>query len=107
MNYAGHEALRRDIAGLANSLCDLKTTLKVLEERYHYRHDGLPERLAGVSLRRTSELLDKAFSQVLMLVRILAKMNDGSRMTGHARPEYAAGREFSGLTPGGGAAPQN
>ncbi|EOV0252195.1 hypothetical protein ACOIWS_003892, partial [Salmonella enterica] len=34
---------------------------------YHYRHDGLPERLAGVSLRRTSELLDKAFSQVLML----------------------------------------
>ncbi len=28
MNYDGHEALRRDMAGLANNLCDLKTTLK-------------------------------------------------------------------------------
>ena len=67
MNYNGHEALRRDMAGLANNICDLKTTLKVLEETYHYRHDGLPERLAGVSLRRASELLDKAFNQILML----------------------------------------
>ncbi|MGJ8293819.1 hypothetical protein ACSGEF_27205, partial [Klebsiella pneumoniae] len=25
MNYDGHEALRRDMAGLANNLCDLKT----------------------------------------------------------------------------------
>lgn len=25
MNYSGHEALRRDIAGLANNICDLKT----------------------------------------------------------------------------------
>lgn len=44
MNYDGHEGLRRDIAGLANSMCDLKTTLNVLEERYHWQHDGLPER---------------------------------------------------------------
>ncbi|MCU4152234.1 hypothetical protein, partial [Klebsiella quasipneumoniae] len=49
MNYNGHEALRRDMAGLANNICDLKTTLKVLEDKYHYQHDGLPERLAGVS----------------------------------------------------------
>lgn len=67
MNYDGHDALRRDMAGLANNLCDLKTTLKVLEEKYHYRHDGLPERLAGVSLRRISVLLDKAFNEALML----------------------------------------
>ena len=67
MNYGGHEALRRDMAGLANNLCDLKTTLNVLEEKYHYRHDGLPERLAGMSLRRISELLDKAFNIALML----------------------------------------
>ena len=32
MNYDGHEALRRDMAGLANHLCDLKTTLKVLDD---------------------------------------------------------------------------
>lgn len=67
MNYNGHEALRRDMAGLTNNLCDLKTTLKVLEETYHYRHDELPERLAGISLRRISVLMDKAFNIALML----------------------------------------
>lgn len=67
MNYNGHEVLRRDMAGLANNLCDLKTTLKVLEETYHYRHDGLAERLAGISLRRLSVLMDEAFSIALLL----------------------------------------
>jgi hypothetical protein len=43
MNYDGHEALRRDMAGLANNLCDLKTTLKVLEGR----HVPLPVRRTG------------------------------------------------------------
>ena len=67
MNYSGHEALRRDIAGLANNICDLKTTLKVLEETYHYRHDGLAERLAGISLRRLSVLMDETISIDLLL----------------------------------------
>ncbi|EPM0249212.1 hypothetical protein V6125_24330 [Klebsiella pneumoniae] len=67
MNYNGHEALRRDMAGLANNICDLKTTLKVLEETYHYQHDGLPERLAGVSLRRLNVLMDEAFNIALLL----------------------------------------
>ena len=67
MNYGGHKALRRNMAGLANNLCDLKTTLKVLEETYHYRHDGLPERLAGISLRRISVLMDEAFNIALLL----------------------------------------
>jgi hypothetical protein len=66
MNYDGHEALRRDMAGLANNICDLKTTLKVLEDTYHYRHDGL-ERLAGVSLRRLNVLMDEAFNIALLL----------------------------------------
>ena len=67
MNYDGHEALRRDMAGLANNPCDLKTTLKVLEDTYHYRYDGLAERLAGISLRRLSVLMDEAFNIALML----------------------------------------
>ncbi|MGN5910472.1 hypothetical protein ACNTMH_26210 [Klebsiella quasipneumoniae] len=67
MNYDGHEALRRDMAGLANNLCDLKTTLKVLEDTYHYRYDGLAERLAGISQRRLSVLMDEAFNIALML----------------------------------------
>ena len=37
MNYDGHEALRRDMAGLANNPSDLNTALKVLEDTYHYR----------------------------------------------------------------------
>lgn len=67
MNYDGHEALRLDMAGLANNLCDLKTTLKVLEDTYHYRYDGLAEQLAGISLRRLSVLMDEAFNIALML----------------------------------------
>ena len=67
MNYDGHETLRRDVAGLANNLCDLKTTLKVLEDTYHYRYDGLAERLAGISLRRLSVLMDEAFNIALLL----------------------------------------
>ena len=67
MNYDGHEALRRDMAGLANNLCEQKTTLKVLEDTYHYRYDGLAERLAGISLRRLSVLMDEAFNIALML----------------------------------------
>jgi hypothetical protein len=66
MNYDGHDALRGDIAGLASTMCDLKTTLKVLEDRYHWQHDGLPERLAGVSLRRISVLMDEAFNIALL-----------------------------------------
>ncbi|WP_163570540.1 MULTISPECIES: hypothetical protein, partial [Klebsiella pneumoniae complex] len=46
---------------------DLKTTLKVLEDKYHYQHDGLPERLAGVSLRRLNVLMDEAFNIALLL----------------------------------------
>jgi hypothetical protein len=47
MNYDGHDALRRDMAGLANNICDLKTTLKVLEDKY------LPaRRTAGTAGRR-------------------------------------------------------
>ncbi|MGF8129499.1 hypothetical protein AAGO68_28425 [Klebsiella pneumoniae] len=55
------------MAGLANNICDLKTTLKVLEDKYHYQHDGLPERLAGVSLRRLNVLMDEAFNIALLL----------------------------------------
>ncbi|HCA2742818.1 TPA: hypothetical protein MNT00_005577, partial [Klebsiella pneumoniae] len=41
--------------------------LKVLEDTYHYRYDGLAERLAGISLRRLSVLMDEAFNIALML----------------------------------------
>lgn len=39
MNYSGHEQLRAEVAELASSMCDLHTTLKVPEERWHWQHD--------------------------------------------------------------------
>ncbi|ENQ1906400.1 hypothetical protein ACEOLB_004495 [Salmonella enterica] len=47
-------------------MCDLRATLKVLEERYHWRRHGLTERLAGQSLRRINTLLDEAYNESLM-----------------------------------------
>ncbi|HGS6999384.1 hypothetical protein [Raoultella terrigena] len=67
MNYDGHQNLRHDVAALSNSMCDLRTTLKVLEDRYHWRHEGLTGRLAGQSLRRINVLLNEAYNEVLML----------------------------------------
>ncbi|EJF0242739.1 hypothetical protein [Citrobacter sp. RHB35-C17] len=67
MNYSGHEQLRAEVAELASSMCDLRATLKVLEERWHWQHDGLAERLAGQSLRRINTLLNEAYNETLML----------------------------------------
>jgi hypothetical protein len=47
MNYDGHEALRRDMAGLANNLCDLKTTPESAG-----RHVPLPVRRTGGTASR-------------------------------------------------------
>lgn len=63
MNYVGNEKLRAEVALLTNSMCDLRTTLKVLEDRYHWQRHGLTERLAG----RINILLDEAFNESLML----------------------------------------
>ena len=40
-NYAGNEALRTDVAALANSMCDLRATLNALESRYRYDAENL------------------------------------------------------------------
>lgn len=42
MNYAGNEALRADVAALANSMCDLRATLNALESRYRYDAEKAP-----------------------------------------------------------------
>lgn len=42
-NYAGNEALRADVAALANSMCDLRATLNALESRYRYDAENLTE----------------------------------------------------------------
>jgi hypothetical protein len=39
MNYAGHEKLRAEVAGLANNMCDLRATLNNMEHRYRFDSD--------------------------------------------------------------------
>lgn len=67
MNYAGHEQLRAGVAALANSMCDLRTTLNVLDSRYRYDAESLAERLAAQSLRRINELFNEAYREALVL----------------------------------------
>lgn len=36
MNYAGHEKLRAEVAEVANAMCDLRTTMNEMEQRYSF-----------------------------------------------------------------------
>ncbi|WP_158780494.1 hypothetical protein [Pantoea sp. BAV 3049] len=67
MNYAGFEALRADVAALANSMCDLRTELNRLESQYRYDADPLSERLARQTLCRINALYLAAYREVLDL----------------------------------------
>lgn len=66
MNYAGLEKLRAEVAALANTMCDVRTTLNTLDN-YNYETDSLAERLAGQSLRRINALYLEAYKEVLVL----------------------------------------
>lgn len=66
-NYAGNEALRADVAALANSMCDLRATLNALESRYRYDAENLTERLARQTICRINALYPEAYRQALEL----------------------------------------
>lgn len=40
MNYAGHEKLRAEVAEVANAMCDLRTTMNEMEQRYSFNADN-------------------------------------------------------------------
>ncbi|MCX8967225.1 hypothetical protein EHW66_20295 [Erwinia psidii] len=67
MNYAGSEALRADVAALANSMCDLHTELNRLESQYRYDADLLTERLARQTICRINALYLAAYREALEL----------------------------------------
>ncbi|RAY79736.1 hypothetical protein DP190_21220 [Enterobacter cloacae] len=67
MGYAGYEALRDDVAGLANSMCDLRVTLNALESRYRYDAENLTARLARQTICRINALYLEAYRQALEL----------------------------------------
>ncbi len=58
MNYAGHEKLRAEVAEVANAMCDLRTTMNEMEQRYSFNADTLPERLVRQTLFRANRLPD-------------------------------------------------
>ncbi|MFV8762063.1 hypothetical protein ACNSO7_27155 [Yersinia enterocolitica] len=67
MNYVGYEALRADVAALANTMCDLRATLNELEAKYSYQEEVLAVRLVGQTLRRINVLYLEAYREVLVL----------------------------------------
>ncbi|MEB58106.1 hypothetical protein EDY93_23960 [Salmonella enterica] len=74
MNYAGHEKLRAEVAEVANNLgvdtnamCDLRTTMNDMEQRYSFNADTLPERLVRQTLFRANRLLLEAYTEILEL----------------------------------------
>lgn len=67
MNYAGLEDLREDVANLANSMCDIRTTLNELEHRYRLDSESLAERLARQTLFRANMLFMQAYNEILEL----------------------------------------
>ncbi|MDS1255746.1 hypothetical protein RJQ06_26330, partial [Escherichia coli] len=40
-----NEKLRAEVAEVANAMCDLRTTMNEMEQRYSFNADTLPERL--------------------------------------------------------------
>lgn len=63
MNYAGHEKLRAEVA----EVCDLRTTMNEMEQRYSFNADTLPERLVRQTLFRANRLLMEAYTEILEL----------------------------------------
>ena len=81
MNYAGHEKLRAEVAEVANAMCDLRTTMNEMEQRYSFNADTLPERLVRQTLFRANRLLMEAYTEILELDACL-KIEKETRMYG-------------------------
>ncbi len=64
MNYAGHEKLRAEVAEVANAMCDLRTTMNEMEQRY-----SLPTPCRNVCVRRcfANRLPMEAYTEILEL----------------------------------------
>ncbi len=54
MNYSGFEDMREQVAELANTMCDLRTTMNEMEQRYSDA-DTLPERLVRITVKEIGE----------------------------------------------------
>ncbi|WP_097502429.1 hypothetical protein, partial [Escherichia coli] len=55
-----------EVAEVANAMCDLRTTMNEMEQRYSDA-DTLPERLVRQTLFRANRLLMEAYTEILEL----------------------------------------
>ncbi|HBC2946990.1 TPA: hypothetical protein KC497_004937 [Escherichia coli O146] len=65
-NYSGFEDMREQVAEQANTMCELRTTMNEMEQRYSDA-DTLPERLVRQTLFRANRLLMEAYTEILEL----------------------------------------
>ncbi|EPO2217779.1 hypothetical protein ACT7I1_005130, partial [Escherichia coli] len=49
------------------AMCDLRTTMNEMEQRYSFNADTLPERLVRQTLFRANHLLLEAYTEILEL----------------------------------------
>ncbi len=56
MNYAGHEKLRAEVAEVASAMCDLRTTMNEMEQRYSFNADTLEHLGASDAVSRKPPL---------------------------------------------------
>ncbi|QIL68362.1 hypothetical protein F0L67_28520 [Escherichia coli] len=49
------------------AMCDLRTTMNEMEQRYSFNADTLPERLVRQTLFRANRLLMEAYTEILEL----------------------------------------
>ncbi|OKX12038.1 hypothetical protein [Escherichia coli] len=66
-NYSGFEDIREQVAELANTMCDLRTTMNEMEHRCRFDSDVLVERLARQTLYRANRLFMEAYTEILEL----------------------------------------
>lgn len=64
MNCAGHEKLRAEVAEMASAICDLRTTMNEMGQRYSVNADTLPECLVRQTLFRANRLLPEAYTEI-------------------------------------------
>ncbi len=82
MNYAGHEKLRAEVAEVANAMCDLRTTMNEMEQRYSFNADTLPERLVRQTLFRANRLPDGGIYRKFWNWKRALKIEKETRMYG-------------------------
>lgn len=64
MNYQGNEALRADVAQLANTMFELRERLRAMESTWFWNSEELSQRLAGQIISQMNTRFLDIYQQV-------------------------------------------